>query len=459
MHASQVRRPVTSALGLTFSVLSICLASPALAESHTTPCSIPKSWATDGVPDPITLAQGEFNSFCAFHLWSWNAFLWMMDKSDASVRFEAFPTGQETIDESFSVSEPHTAPTLRLRAAKGDHPIDDIAQAGTLGLLVTPNKRAVYYSEHVNPRMYEDIVSQDWNSAKGLAAAPDTAQFAVGDIELKAAWAVVDDDHQVPGAYTRKAEIPLLVNVPHQGITTVTIPPDPTYVEAEVALIGLHVVGWVNGHSEAIWATFTPRGIAPLARPDAAPMRAVSLTSTPVYKAGTPAADCNQEAIPVQSFDESTQLFSISTQVCQVYRNGSFYMSSETSSADAKNIKSNNEAIDQLNASVLTVMPDTNLGRTYIEVGAVWSNADDPKMPDAKINVDFQDALVGSQVLSNPVIETFTQTDVGQHNCFSCHNSLQFQPNKPTIVPLQPSRLNLSHFLMQIYVDTFGTAN
>lgn len=439
--------------------VSLLLPPSAKADSHAQNCTIPENWATDGVPDPITLAKGDFNSFCAFHLWSWNAFLWMMDKTDNGVRFEGFPTPQQTIDSSFDASEADHKPALQLRPAKEDHPIDSIAQAGTLGLLVAQNQRAVYYSQYINPQMYEDIIGKDWNNADGLVAASKNDSFEVGDIELKAAWAVVDDTFKIPGAYTRTADIPLLVNLPDKGITTVTVPPEPIFVEAEVALIGLHVVGWVNGHSEAIWATFSPKDIAPVSGPDAASMRAVSNTSTPFYRAGTPAADCNQEAIPVQSFDESTQLFSISTEVCQVYGNGSLPIMATTSKDDAQSIKGNNDAIDKLNASVGEIMPDGTIGKTYFEVGAVWSNADDSKDPDAKINIDFQNALVGSAVLSNPVIETFTQTGLSQDNCFACHNSLQFQPVDADIPPLQPSRLNLSHFLMQIYVDTFGKAN
>ena len=60
--------------------------------------------------------------------------------------------------------------------------------------------------------------------------------------------------------------------------------------------------------------------------------------------------------------------------------------------------------------------------------------------------------LEGSTVLSNPVIETFTQTDIGQDNCFACHNSLQYQPTTPSMQPLHASMLNLSHILLQVYV-------
>lgn len=114
----------------------------------------------------------------------------------------------------------------------------------------------------------------------------------------------------------------------------------------------------------------------------------------------------------------------------------------------------NGTAILQVNASALNEIPDGNVSKGYFEVGAFWSNADAPGV--IKLNATFQDALVGSNVLSNPVIETFTQTEAGQHNCLSCHDSLQFQPSDPSIPPLHALMLNLSHFLVQIYVDTYG---
>lgn len=417
-------------------------------------CAIPEDWFPDNVPDPQeTAATMDFDSFCAFHQWSWNAFLWSMEEQDGALRFESFPTQEQTIDASFSAKDSSQVLRLQLRAGKGDHPIDSVAQAGTLGLLVAQNSRGVYYSQHVSPQMYQQIVSLDWNSAEGLTNAPDDALFDVGNIEYKAAWAIVSDGFSVPGAYTRMAEIPQLATVVIDGVPTITVPADPTYVEAEVALIGLHVVGWVNGHSEAIWASFSPIDIAPVVPTDAtgnatiSPSDPVSGTATPFYAADTPLSECNQTNLPIQKLNDTTQEFAVLTQACQFYEAGTVGGFGTANGA----------AIEQINASAVSEIPDGDVSGGYFEVGAVWSNADKPGV--SKLNTTFQDALVGSNVLSNPVIETFTQTEVGQHNCFSCHNSLQFQPSDPSITPLHPSMLNLSHFLMQIYVTTYGATN
>jgi len=413
-------------------------------------CAIPKGWITQGMPDPKILAKNsKFDSFCDFHTWAWNAFLWSMEETDGALRFENFPTQEETIAGSFSEGGDNKVPVLKLRPGKADHPIDSIAQAGTQGLLVAQNNRAVYYSQYVNPQMYHQIIQDNWNTAVGLTNEDPDALFEIGNIEYKAAWAVVGDGFEVPGAYTREAQIPLLETVEVNGVPTITVPADPTYASAEVALIGFHVVGWVNEHSEAIWATFSPVGIAPVVPQDGSikPSDPVSDTGTAFYAADTPLSDCNQTQVPVQTLDESTQKLGLATQVCQIYAQG-------TLTSDPQG---NVTAIQQINASAASVLPDGNPAKAYEEIGAVWSKSD-TSMPD-KLNTTFQDALVGSTVLSNPVIETFTQTDVAQDNCFACHNSLQYQPNDPNIPPLHASMLNLSHFLMQIYIDTYQPSN
>ena len=425
-------------------------ANVAIAANAPSKCEIPKSWITEGIPDPGILAKNsKFDSFCDFHTWSWNAFLWSMEETGGVLRFETFPTQEETIAGSFSEGGENKVPVLKLRPGKADHPIDSIAQAGTQGLLVAQNNRAVYYSQYVNPQMYHQIIKDNWNTAEGLANEAPSALFEIGNIEYKAAWAVVGDGFEVPGAYTRTAQIPLLETVEVNGVPTITVPADPTYTSAEVALIGFHVVGWVNEHSEAIWATFSPAGIAPVVPQDGSvkPSDPVSDTGTAFYAADTPLSDCNQTQVPVQTLDESTQKLGLTTQVCQIYAQG-------TLKTDPQG---NVVAIRQINASAASVLPDGNPAKAYEEIGAVWSKSD-TSMPD-KLNSTFQDALVGSTVLSNPVIETFTQTDVAQDNCFACHNSLQYQPNDPKIPPLHASMLNLSHFLMQIYIDTYQPSN
>ena len=415
------------------------------ASGHGQSCDIPAKWVSEGIPDPKILAEkSEFNSLCAFHTWSWNAFLWSMEEEKGAPRFESFPTLEQVIDQSYEgPNSTDEAVTLRLRATKSDHPIDAVAQAGTPGILIAQNKRAVYYSQYVNPQMYTQIKKDNWFTAKGLQDESPDATFDIGDIEYKAAWAVVDESFRIPGAYTRKAMIPKVATIKVNGVPTIMVPANPQFDTVEVALIGLHVVGWVNDHSEAIWASFSPRGIVRVV-PQTKSGKAegpVSPTSTPFYTANTKLSDCNQTQVPVQAVDDATQLFKLATQACQIYQSGS----------RLPDDKSNLDVIAEINDSAASVLPNGDISKAYEEVGAVWSQADS-KVPH-KVNNTFQKILLGSTVLSNPVIETFTQTDIAQNNCFACHNSLQYQPSDPALVPLHASMLNLSHILLQVYVN------
>jgi len=496
----------------TILLASICLfaTSQALAQTgEPDNCAVPESWFSDGIPDPqVTAKTGEFNAqvvaqkksffetlfsffsskkdvslgpnkdfpfqhFCDFNRWSWNAFLWSMEEQNGKARFMSFPTMEDTINETYGVPNQSNLLTLHPRSGKKDHPIDSIAQAGTEGILVAQNGRAVYYSQHISPQMYNQVVTANWNTASGLRAEDKTATFDVGNIEYKAAWAIVDKDFSIPGAYTRTALVPQLENIKINGIDHPGVSKDPVYKEENVALVGLHVVGWIQGHTEAVWASFSPNGLVPILEAEngvpiiksngsySNPDQIISTSDTPFYTANTPLSACNQTQLQTQKLDPATQTFSLTTQSCQIYNTGAVDPTNDTVlGADTPAGKS----ITQINLSAASVIPSGTIGENYYEVGAVWAgqdkcsttgpNGDNCNPTKGKLGRTFQDNLIGSNVLSNPVIETFTQTGVN-HNCFTCHNSQNFNPSDPNIEPLQGSMLNLSHFLMQIYVDTY----
>jgi len=459
------------------------VSAPAYAQSA---CDIPEGWISGGTPDPKILAENSlFNSLCDFHQWSWNAFLWSMMSVDGAPRFEGFPTLAQVIDQSYDGPNPtDEAVMLKLRPGKTDHPIDAVAQAGTTGILVAHNKRAVYYSQYVNIEMYDQIKADNWFTAEGLQKEDPNALFDIGNIEYKAAWAIVDDSYQIPGAYTRQAMVPKVATIKVNGVPTIIVPNDPEFETVEVALVALHVVGWVNGHSEAIWATFSPRGLAPivaqLEKPDPetnTPFPAgntiASGSATPFYTPGTTLADCNQTQVPIQTVDDATQEFAHVTQVCQSYQSGSVLPD------DMSNVA----VLDMINHSAETTIPMAATAQPYEEIGAIWTVSDfqaycdsvaseppeackaqplptslqEPSQISGKLGNTFQTMLLGSTVLSNPVIETFTQTDISQDNCFACHNSLQYQPSKASMQPLHASMLNLSHILLQVYVHDLSS--
>lgn len=416
------------------------LATPELAaRAAASTCAAPATWFPSSQtpkPDPDV----NFNSFCAFHQWAWQSMLWLTQTDAAGkLRFETFPTAQEVINGNESTTD-QNALQLRPRTTKSDRTPDsfnEINQAGQGGILVDHQGRVIYYSQYVNPEMFQDIESQDWNNPQVLNSMPATVEFKTGDVELKAAWKVVSAGDDTQGLILRNASVDKLVN---RDGAIVTDPTQPLNVQ--VALVGLHIVGWVKGHPEAIWATFEYRNNAPDYAANQSTDAPVSADNFMFYTGGTKAIECNQLNSAVLKLDEATQKLTPVTQVCRQFPFGMV-----AGSADANNDVPNLAAITQLNASVLAQLESTSLLKQYFEVGAEWTTG------VIAPNSTLQDTLVGSRLLGNAVIETFNQQVQSQNNCFSCHNTMMFNPANPKIDPMQGTNISLSHIILNAYLQ------
>lgn len=419
------------------------LATPELAaKSAASTCAAPQTWfpsTQTPKPDPNV----NFNSFCAFHQWAWQSMLWLTQTDAAGkMRFEAFPTAQEVINGSESTSDDN-ALQLRPRTTKSDRTPDsfnEINQAGQGGILVDHQGRVIYYSQYVNPEMFQDIESQDWNNPEVLNSMPATVEFKTGDVELKAAWKIISPGEDTSGLILRDAMVDKLVN---RDGAIVTDPAQP--LKVKVALVGLHIVGWVNGHPEAIWATFEFRNNAPDYAPNQSTDAPVSANNFLFYTGGTKAIECNQLNSAVLKLDEATQTLTPVTQVCRQFPFGMV-----AGTTDPNNDVPNLAAITQLNASVLAQLEAASLLKNYFEVGAEWTTG--VIVP----NSTLQDTLVGSRLLGNAVIETFNQQVQSQNNCFSCHNTMMFNPANPKIDPMQGTNISLSHIILNAYLQNQG---
>lgn len=402
-------------------------------------CTAPDDWfphQKTPKPDPGV----DFDSFCKFHQWSWQSFLWLTqtDADGDQMRFERFPTAAEVV--AGKSANPDETLHLQARTAKSDthmSSLDAINQAGQAGVLVDHQGRAIYYSKHVNPTMFQDIVSQGWNDPEVLNSMSPKVEFKTGDVEIKAAWKIVSDGEDTSELITRQATINPLTSdngkivVNHDKTTSV-----------QVALVGLHLAGWVKGHPEAIWATFEYRDNAPHFAPDQSMDQPVSDRDWLFYTGGTKALECNQLDTDQLRLDEADQTLSPITQVCRQYPLGM-----TPGSDDTKNDKPNRQAIEQLNQSVEKQLAGDSRLRHYFEVGAVWTDG------NLKPNETLQDSLIGSRLLSNSVIETFTQDVASENNCFACHNTTMFSPADPAVDPMQGTNLNTSHIVLQAYLD------
>ena len=409
---------------------------PAEAQQPPAPCTAPSAWFPHSqTPEQNSAGFPAKPNNCDFHQWSWNAFLWLTQDVNGAPRFEGMPAdGIET--------DPGVLDALIGRSAKG-RTLDLVEQAGPNGIMVDLQGHPIYYSIH-SDAAFGDFIKQNglFDPAKLRAFNPDTA-FPVGSLTLKAAWKVVAPGEDVSTFYTRKAQIALLTTKNGKIVLS------GEKKTVDVALVGFHIAGAVAGHSEMIWATFEHLQNAPdLPKPmnAMAPNEVVSDKGWTFYKAGTQFKDCNVNAAGsgALKLDEATQTLSPVTEVCRIIPYGG------GSANNVGNIKS-------MNGSVHAQLKD--VWNNYFEVGAIWFNATDGLKPNCTFQAGSLECradpktpiLTGSIQLSNTTVETFTQSQSAQDNCFACHNTVQVSSPNTTAPSLPGLNVNISHVLINEY--------
>lgn len=401
----------------------------------------------DQTSEPSTTLTSNTN--CAFHVWSTQMFLWLTQTDSA--------TGQPRLLSQFTLEDlfaPTGSPApqraekriLRLtpKMTKSDQvDLNEVHQAGSSGVLVDQQNRAVYYSQFVNKTFYDFVRNRFFSKQPGgtfdpalMAAATGSDDFfPPGAMELKVSWKIVDAASG-DGAFTIPAEIYKLKKGADGKIIVDT---GGTPEQVSVALVGLHVVGVVDDHPEFIWATFEHRDNAPDLPAGLTPDSTdpVSATSWTFYAPNTPAKASNVNPAGGLTLDEATQALS---PVVNVFRQFPFGTITGGSS-ETTNIAN----IQEINAFAAgNFQPSGSVWQNYMEVGAIWM------LPNSLQPDQFPiTQLRGSTMLSNATMETFTQA---QQQCFSCHNTLPvFKTYKGGGLTLPGTNFNLSHILVQEY--------
>lgn len=393
-----------------------------------------------------------FTKNCEFHQWSWQMFLWLtQETSGGELRFESFarpsdlfPAEAKATPADFATLGTNRMLKLNPRTTKTDDPtlLDEINQAGSDGLLIDQNGRAVYYSMYINDVFYNFVKENNLYDPATLAAFSDTEDFPVGSLELKVAWKVVSEGDNTEGMYTRKAEISKLVE--KDGSVVI----DPTQGEqVTVAMVGFHIAGVTAGHPEFIWATFEHNRNSPTLTDEQLKAyldpknttinnEVVSDKDWTFFKAHSTFIQSNQNnAGQVKITDPAAQTLTPVTNAFLQYAQGG-------------GVQSNRDHIVELNKDVLAQLKDPIFSNYYLG-GAIWLNDSNALVP----NETQQDLITGSTDLSNVTQETFTQKVKDERNCFSCHNTMQRFPPKPGtgVDPLPGKNVNVSHILVNNY--------
>ena len=385
------------------------------------PCVAPSSWFSGkSIPKPNPNTS-PFVTNCDFHQFSWQAFLWLTDATKTGkLRFE-------TLYSDSAIDPKNRQPR--------QHILGGVQQANSHGILVDQNGRAVYTTMMIDDIYRKFVIKNKLYTGAGMQKVDPKLAFPSGALSLKAAWKIVEKGEDTSRFYTTTAKIKLLA----PAGDGVNIPANPKIVTAKVALVGFHIAEVVNGHPEAIWATFEQVDNAPDFNKNQTMSGIVSDKSFTFYKAGTTAADCNPNNASIIKIDATTQKLTPVTQACRQFRNGG-------------GTDQNMANIDTLNQSVHAQLPASSLWKNYMEVGAIWFNTPNALTPDWNPNTDGS-LVTGSKLLSSSAIETFTQNTTSQHQCFSCHNTMAVADTNDITRTLPGKNVNTSHILLQKYLQ------
>lgn len=413
---------------------SLCIANPSWFPHNQTPAP------EEGIGSPFDTSS---TTNQIFHQWSWNKFLWLTKPDQGN---NPLFLNQQKVKQ---VSSHMAAITIPSGATVV---LEDTAQAGPSSAILQTNpdynggnSYTVYYSIHMNPKMYA--------AAKGFArkiqhdslAASNTESFPVGSFELKVAWVPLS---AIPAAkqgnyFTTTASLSM------NGGTS--------FVNTPVALIGMHVVGIVQNHPEFIWATFEHDDLAP--NYDWAANSASSTSNKLLFKSSS------TSGINGILYDTNTCLGVAPNQVFDLFQygiprnpDGSFMNTSQQEPADFANV----EGINQCVKSQLK-----DVWNNYFYNGSLWLNTDGKSSTQQTALIDslgyaISNATPGSYArgsvnCANVTMETFTQTfqnNIGAinvstlANCFSCHSAPSFN-NSNNLSPLYLSHVFQDYLLEQ----------
>ena len=382
---------------------------------------------------------------CAFHQWSWEAFVWATAIGvDGRARF----TSLHNVDELGKKSPPAKGPKplglkprdLKPTGARQNRSGDDPAQAGG-GILVDKNGQIVWYSTHMNDAYFAFL--QQYGGS-GYAQASPSLNFPVGAAVFKAAWKVVPDGTTPSTSYTEKTTVPLLVNKPGGGIM---VDPSGKTRPVTVALVGLHVVGVTANHPEFLWGTFEQVENAPdlplgMAYNSTDPVSNQSFT---FYAANTPANACNPKSVTLKVSDPAKQTVAPVTNVFRQFATGG------ADPARTQDITAVNQAAQTEMAGMGKLrppQPSETVWANYKLIGTLWLKA--CTLQPGVSQLEKQG--IASIDLANATLETFFQGPQNNFNgnsmanCFMCHNTGGSGPNSKKIYPGKD--INLSHALL-----------
>ena len=403
---------------------------------------------------------------CGFYKWAWQAFLYATQPTNGKAAFLSEPTFEDVFKAKesplFADQKPNLL-SLAPRSSKVSNKdeskhfrMDDLLQAGSQQVLVDPQGNVVWYAIHLNKTYQSFVNDYGLTDHKTLDHVPVDLTFRTGSVELKSAWQIIKEP--APKNYiTTKALIPIFKTTATGEIVK---DGDKTRV-VTVALLGMHVVGTIEGHPEFIWSTFEHvshktkdwvKDVAPAAKTNAEATKPVLVERSAASYALYPSDKDKALAPPVANANNGNGIYNLKLDAkTQTFSpRSSVYRQFPGSKSDDSTV---DDAIVSLNAGMQSLFQahDANDVRSnYQLVGAIWFNTPEA---DFKPGINFTDEAAkprkqplfgGEDRLSSTTMESFTQSANSFPNCFSCHNT-------ESVSGVAASRLNVSHALSKFY--------
>lgn len=391
-----------------------------------------------------------------FHQWSWQKFLWLTKPQYEIEKLNVIVDGQEKplyigetlplflnpkemlqVDSHFGSVASQPGATVVL---------EDTAQAGSSGILKTNpqynsdnnKEETVFYSIHVSPSY--KVAAEKFKDAilSGSLKKNNTASFPVGSLELKVSWVNVN---AIPKE--KRKDYYTTVGAIANG--------KGEFVNTEVALLGMHVVGVVENHPEFIWATFEHDDLAP--NYDWKANQASTDSDKLLFAKGTTTgidgiywdSKTKQAKEPYKAYD----LFQYGV---PRDKTGEFMETAQSEQINFNNIEEINSCVKE------NLAKEEGPWKNYFYNGSIWMDTDGftPEQQATiivglrgQIDSGFPQSFArGSLNCANVTMETYTQTfkdslsqiNAGNlANCFSCHNGANFKTNNSS--PLYMSHI------------------
>ncbi|MFQ5938921.1 MAG: hypothetical protein ACE5KL_02490 [Alphaproteobacteria bacterium] len=373
------------------------------------------------------------NTKCDFYKWSAQMFLWLTSPEPAGSGRYVFDTDLfYDVSPENAVGHREFIPSsagnpFALRLQKPEE-IEETGQAGGGAALISQEGSLVYYGIHTNDVYAYFLTGQkggqiqasdfpttrfDLDAVERFAGRPFSDGIAL-TMELKTSWvdaATVDASKYV----TITATVPSYTRTNNK---TWSLAGTET---KNLALVGFHVVGTVQGHPEMVWATFE------------------HLSNTPDNDYYYQAADGTTRVVKYDSSGEWLFMASNGSRTGanaeRAKVNGAGDIVAYTKQDPNQTIgpsntyrvnpwgdsggqvssAENNTEIISLNTDVLGYLAPGDVRANYIQIGALWTqHGQIPPNPNAK--------QIGSLDLANSTMETYHQN----LNCFTCHQGTSF---------------------------------